>query len=273
MLELMRNHWALLRDAYEHDRTNLTGYDLINIFINCNEQANHVKIYTTDDDWMDHGTFVLIHYNINKSDIYLNTLSGSLRYLENLLSSLQLNDRLWFCGYKQVLKLTVNNFCLERGLSLKKLDQMETYVYYLPKTTIETFDSRLIADINFAPLDLRHAALVDEHWPYRSTDSLALIEDRIQNHISVGAFDGNGQLLAWCLRAVQGSLSNLYVLPSYRRLGLASLLVRHMAREIAATGAEVLATIAFGNEISQLFFEKMGFKLMDSIVFTMVPAL
>lgn len=56
----MRNHWTLLRDVYQHDRTNLTGYDLINSYINCNEQANHVKIYTTDDDWMDHGTFVLI---------------------------------------------------------------------------------------------------------------------------------------------------------------------------------------------------------------------
>ncbi|XP_023170769.1 uncharacterized protein LOC111599367 isoform X2 [Drosophila hydei] len=269
----MRNQWSLLRDVYQEDRTNLTGYDLINIYINCNDKAHDVKIYTTNNDWLEHGTFVLIHDNINKLDIYLNTLNGSLRELENLLSSLQLNDRAWFFGYRQALKLTVNNFCLERGLSLKKLDQMETYVYYLPKRAVESFNCRLIADIYLASLSLNHAALVDEHWPYRSSDSLALIKDRIQSYISVGAFDGNGQLLAWCLRSVQGSLSNLYVLPSYRRLGLASLLVRHMAKEIAATGAEVLATIAFGNEISQLFFEKLGFKLIDSIVFTMVPGL
>lgn len=60
----MRNQWALLRDVYQHDRTNLTGYDLINIYINYNDQENHVKIYTTDDDWLDHGTFVLIVSNI-----------------------------------------------------------------------------------------------------------------------------------------------------------------------------------------------------------------
>lgn len=62
----MRNQWSLLRDVYQEDRTNLTGYDLINIYINCNDKAHDVKIYTTNNDWLEHGTFVLIVSNMSR---------------------------------------------------------------------------------------------------------------------------------------------------------------------------------------------------------------
>ncbi|XP_030555087.1 uncharacterized protein LOC115758535 isoform X1 [Drosophila novamexicana] len=272
MLELVRDDWTLLRDLYRNDRTSLTGYDLINNYIYWPDQAENVKIYTTNENWLKHGSFVLIHSSNDKADVFFNTLNGSLLELQALLSSLKLNSRHWFCGYRHLLRSIVDKYCAERRLKLKKLEHLETFVYYLPQSAIQPFDCRLIADISFGPLDIKHASQVDEHWPHRSSDSLALISDRIRNNVSVGAFDRDGQLLAWCLRSLQGGLSNLYVLPPHRRLGLASLLVRFMAQEIAATGAEVLATIAFGNRISQIFFEKLGFKLIDNIYFTTVPA-
>ncbi|XP_064540970.1 uncharacterized protein LOC135430289 isoform X2 [Drosophila montana] len=215
----------------------------------------------------------LMHSSNDKADVFFNTLNGSLTELQALLGSLKLNSRHWFCGYRHLLKNIVDKYCVERRLKLTKLEHLETFVYYLPQSAFQPFDCRLIADISFGPLDIKHASQVDEHWPHRSSDSLALISDRIRNYVSVGAFDRDGQLLAWCLRSSQGGLSNLHVLPPHRRLGLASLLVRFMAQEIAATGAEVLATIAFGNKISQIFFEKLGFKLIDNIYFTTVPAL
>ncbi|EDW03849.1 GH11462, partial [Drosophila grimshawi] len=213
------------------------------------------------------------HSTEHKADVYLNTLNGNLIDLQNLLSDLQLTARHWLCGYRHLLKNVVKQYCVDRNLNLKKLDYLETFVYHLPQEAIQSLDYRSIADISFGPLHIEHAALVDEHWPYRSSDSLALIRSRIRHNISVGAFDGDGHLLAWCLRSIHGTLSNLHVLPSHRRLGLASVLVRLMAQEIAASGAEVLATIAFDNDISQMFFEKLGFKHIDDIYYTMVPTL
>lgn len=60
MLELVRDDWTLLRDLYRNDRTSLTGYDLINNYIYWPDQAENVKIYTTNENWLKHGSFVLI---------------------------------------------------------------------------------------------------------------------------------------------------------------------------------------------------------------------
>lgn len=72
-------------------------------------------------------------------------------------------------------------------------------------------------------------------------------------------------------RSPHGSLSNLHVLSSHRRMGLGSLAVRFMANEIKLKGSEVLATVVPENEGSQKMFEKLGFNNINKLYWAVIP--
>jgi len=57
-----KSQWPELRDLYANDRTNLTGFDLIEYFLNYIplSTTESIKIYTTDKDWRTHGSYILI---------------------------------------------------------------------------------------------------------------------------------------------------------------------------------------------------------------------
>ena len=65
-----------------------------------------------------------------------------------------------------------------------------------------------------------------------------------------------------------GALGVLHVLDSHRRLGLGSLMVRCLAKEISELGDEVLAPVIKENTVSRKMFEKLGFQKIDDLYWT-----
>lgn len=65
-MEITRDQWAVLRDLYAGDRTSLTGYDLLEFFINFQplSDVESIKIYTTDQNWSVHGSYIIIVLSI-----------------------------------------------------------------------------------------------------------------------------------------------------------------------------------------------------------------
>jgi len=61
-LQIARDQWGTLRDLYASDRTNLTGFDLIEYFMNYKPSSNAeaIEIYSTDKDWTTHGSYILV---------------------------------------------------------------------------------------------------------------------------------------------------------------------------------------------------------------------
>lgn len=61
-IEITRDQWPVLRDLYAGDRTNLTGFDLLEYFINYQplSDGEAIKIYTTDTNWSAHGSYILM---------------------------------------------------------------------------------------------------------------------------------------------------------------------------------------------------------------------
>ncbi|XP_043647506.1 uncharacterized protein LOC122616201 [Drosophila teissieri] len=267
-----KSQWPKLRDLYANDRTNLTGYDLIEYFINYipSSQSESIKIHTTDKDWTTHGSYILIHYLVGKAYIYLDTIEGSLEDLGNLLCSLNLKVFHLICGYGERLKPLVEAYWLNLGQDLTRLEHQGTIVYHLPSSEVLSWKPSLNPSCKVAYLSPKHAELVDKHWAYRSADSLTLIRGFMDNNLTAGVFDIQGEPLAWCLRSPHGSLSNLHVLSSHRRKGLGSLAVRFLAHEIKSTGSEVLATVVPENEGSQKMFEKLGFKRINTLYWAVI---
>ncbi|XP_017025656.1 uncharacterized protein Glyat [Drosophila kikkawai] len=272
LMEVACNQWPTLRDLFAGDRKNLTGFDLIDYFVNYQPKSSNesIKIYTTDKNWFTHGNYMLIHTVLSKSFVYFDTVKGSLEDLKTLLCSLNLKECHLICGYKERYKPLVEQYWQSLGRDLSELDHQGTIVYHLPSSEIQDWKASISSSVVVGYLSSKHASLVDQHWAYRSPDSLPLIRGLLKTNVSAGVFDGQGKPLAWCLRSPHGSLSHLHVLAAHRRQGLGSLAVRFMAKEIVATGSEVLATVVFDNENSRRMFEKLGFKPINNIYWAVI---
>ncbi|XP_017060318.2 uncharacterized protein LOC108100788 [Drosophila ficusphila] len=272
-LEIPREQWKVLRDLYAGDRTNLTGFDLIEYFIHYKPSSKDesIKVFTTDKDWHSHGSYVLIHHLDSKAFIYLNTEKGSLDDLMSLLCSLNIKVFHLICGYEERFKPLVEQYWLKLGKDLSELEHQETIVYHLKSSEVPKWKAGLNPSIHVGYLSANYAALVDQHWAYRSADSLSLIKGNIENNVAAGVFNKHDEPLAWCLRSPNGSLSNLHVLSTHRRQGLGSLAVLFMASEIKATGSEALTTVVPENENSRKMFEKLGFKAINKVYWAVMP--
>ncbi|XP_016942039.3 uncharacterized protein Glyat isoform X1 [Drosophila suzukii] len=273
-LQIARGQWGTLRDLYASDRTNLTGFDLIEYFMNYKPSSNAeaIEIYSTDKDWTTHGSYILVHCLDSKAYIYLNTVKGLLEDLKSLLCSLNLKVFHLICGYEERLKPLVENYWLQLGQDLSELEHQPAIVYHLPSAKVPRWTPRLDVSNKVGCLSSKYADLVDKNWTYRSVDSIRFIRGIMENNVAAGVFDNNGEPLAWCLRSPNGSLSNLHVLSSHRRKGLGSLAVGFMAYKIKSTGSEVLTTVVPENRNSQKMFEKLGFKPINKLFWAVVPS-
>ena len=59
-------------------------------------------------------------------------------------------------------------------------------------------------------------------------------------------------------------ISNLYVLPSYRKRGIASMLVHKMSEDKCSNGAELIVQVC--NEDDRKFWEKLNFSVKNTIL-------
>ncbi|BFF95891.1 uncharacterized protein DMAD_13198 [Drosophila madeirensis] len=271
LLEIPRDQWTILRDVYAGDRTNLTGYDLIEYFINWAPSSSDetIKMYTTDADFPNHGRYILNHSVDQKAYVYLNTVKESLEELQSALYALNLQTWHLICGYEERLQPVVEHYWAARGQPCQLVHQ-DALVYHFPKSAIKKFprtDTPNLYCRNLEPIDAHE---VDKHWPYRSDGSLSLITGFIKNNISAGFFE-NGKLHGWCLRSPHGSLSNLHVLAAYRRAGVGSTIIRFIAEVIEGTDSEVLATVLPENEKSRNMFEKLGFEIINTVYWSVMP--
>ncbi|XP_017097709.2 uncharacterized protein Glyat [Drosophila bipectinata] len=272
--EIARDQWALLRDLYAGDRKNLTGFDLLEYFINYQplSDGESIKIYTTDKNWSAHGNYILIHKMTKMSFLYLNTIRGSLKDLGYLLCSLKIKGFHLINAYGEDLKPLVEQYWLKRGQDLNKLEHPGAVVYHLPSSEVENMKTDGVnPSFKVDYLSLEHVNLIDQHWAYRSDDSLTLIRGLMEHHVSAGVFNSSGEPLAWCLRSPHGSLGNLHVLTDHRRKGLGSMVVQFIAKEILKTGSEVLATVLLENKSSRNMFEKLGFRPINILYWAVIP--
>ena len=63
-----------------------------------------------------------------------------------------------------------------------------------------------------------------------------------------------------------GQISDIYVMPEYRRLGVGSTLISHAERELKSMGAEIIvAEFPVKNVIAEGFYKKLGFREVTGV--------
>ncbi|MTI95372.1 MAG: GNAT family N-acetyltransferase [Firmicutes bacterium] len=125
---------------------------------------------------------------------------------------------------------------------------------------VETLDSLTQADAEF----------VNEHWTYRSDDSLPFFQDII-NRFPSSAIRVDGQLAGWsvCYNATDDfvNLGSLKVLPQYRKRGFGRKLALDLAAKVLETGKIPLVHILDDNIASRTLSTGIGFKLHPKKIF------
>ncbi|KAH8262825.1 hypothetical protein KR044_000767 [Drosophila immigrans] len=275
LIEISPKNWEILLEIYSSKRTEPNGYNLINNFIKWIEKnpGLDIKCLALDEDWRNDGTFIMIvNHGTAQNFIYFNTVSENLDRLIKLLFGYTTNARAYYFlyGYGERLKPTIDEYTKVFGH--KQLGTLQTIWYRVSKEVVTTFSIEPPPGIRLRPLQTADAFIVNELWPHRADRTVEFVKHLIDHNESIGACDSNGQLIAWCLRLPLGSLGMLHVVPSQRRLGLGSLMVRCLSKKIAEHNDEVLASVVPENLPSRDMFEKLGFRQIDNVYWTLGSA-
>lgn len=128
--------------------------------------------------------------------------------------------------------------------------------------------------IQFKPLKLEHAKIITAVYPLREQSSPGMFERTIKYNISLGAFDANDKLIAWCMQFQSGEMTALQVFDNkYQRTGLAGILSAAVGRKVAELGFDLYGKVDVNNKPPQKFIQKhsdIGIKvigMMHHIVF------
>ncbi|XP_064540979.1 uncharacterized protein LOC135430297 [Drosophila montana] len=270
LVEIAPCEWKTLLELYEGKKTESNGYYLIKNHINwlANGDKSDIKCYSLDGDWQNDGTFLMIkHLSVHK-EVSFNTLSSNLDRLTSALLCLtsKAEDIYLFAAYGERI-LPAVEVCSKQLPNLRQ-QTTQTAWYSASKELVATFSAEPPAGIELRSLDIEDAPTVNEIWPHRADGSVEFVKLLIVHNVSVGAYDEQGKLIAWCLRLPIGSLGLLQVLESHKRLGLGSLMVRYLSKKISEMGDEVLAPVVTENTPSRKMFEKLGFQKIDNVYWT-----
>lgn len=261
LVEIPVADWPALRDLYKEDwPRNHVGYYTLDNFIrwvNLDPNIKHLKVLSLNGDWSD-GTFVII----DRYQLFLNSLNPSN---EKLVTALNLLD--WTNGYKVSSFLQRHRPAVLDVVESKKLEKEYdslTVLYYLPRADAEQFDISCPDELTLRPMVEEDAKTADDIWPNKHEGSWFFLKRLINWNPNIGVYTKQGELVAWSFRLQAGFLGALQVKDSYKRRGLGSLVVKVMAKKLAAMGHDTTALVGEANLPSRKLFESLGFKLLDT---------
>lgn len=103
-------------------------------------------------------------------------------------------------------------------------------------------------------------------YPLREQSSPGMFERTIKYNVSLGAFDENDKLLAFCMQFQSGEMTALQVLDKrYLRTGLAGVLTAAVGVKVAKLGFDLYGKVDVNNEPPQMFikkYENIGLKVI-----------
>ncbi|XP_017859275.1 PREDICTED: uncharacterized protein LOC108611260 [Drosophila arizonae] len=268
LVEISRSEWKTLLELYKHKQLEPNGYGLIKNYIKwvAEDEKVDAKIYSLDGEWQSDGTFVMIvNHGMAFKELSFNTLSDNFKRLTNAMLCVlyEATDAYLLTAYGERLIPVVDALREKCKSILKRTDQ--TVWYRASKELVASFTAEPPAGIELRRLEVKHASAINEIWPHRSEGSVAFVKSLITHNISVGAYDEQGNLIAWCMRLPSGALGLLRVVDTHKRLGLGSLMVRYLSKKISELGDEVRAPVVTENTPSRKMFEKLGFQQIDHV--------
>ncbi|KFB42260.1 hypothetical protein ZHAS_00009939 [Anopheles sinensis] len=249
LVKIPTGDWMEWRDLYKTDwPRHEVSYNLIQNYIDWLEQGAELKEFTAlslNGEWAKDGTY------IDRHEMFIYTLDGRL---ESLRRALLLLD--WTRSY--LINMGLYRSLLMDIYQLFNLDilfDMHTYIYYLPHEDASKLEVDVPDGFKFGPLKPDDAIFINDEWPHKYPGSELFIERLITRNLNLALFDGDGNLMAWCMRVQNGAMAMLGV--AQTRRGYGSMMALGFARKLGELGLNVYASVIHTNEPSRKMFDKL----------------
>ncbi|XP_055920168.1 uncharacterized protein LOC129951846 [Eupeodes corollae] len=274
LVEIPIEDWPKLRDLYAVRKLESNSYSLIQNYINwLNKDPSlkeSVKIYSLNGDWSD-GTFILD--DPNPCYIKPNTLADSQDRLLTALQCFHKKENLIFLGCPVRIQKTIKTYLTSLGIKEESYNFVPTNWNHIEMEKALEFNLDPPQGITLSGVRIEDVDLINYHWPHNFPGSEKFVDRLVRLSQNIGAYDENGNLVAWCLVLPLGGLGLLQVLDSHKRKGLGSLVVKAMAKMNAEKGLETMAPVLDGNIASQTMFERLGFRKIQEIFWFFRPSI
>ncbi|XP_055839996.1 uncharacterized protein LOC129907697 [Episyrphus balteatus] len=267
LIEIPFEDWSKLRDLYINRKLESNSFNLIQNFIDwLNKDPSlkeSIKIYSLNGDWSD-GTFILCDHGCY---IMPNTLADSQDRLLAALHCLYKKDVFMFYGSPLRIKPTIDKYITELGINKDSVNFHTVIWHHIELKKALEFQIDPPEGITLSPIREEDIDIVNRLWPHYHPGSELFVGRLIKFNQSIGAYDENGKLVAWCLLLPFGALGLLQVIDSHKRKGFGSLVVKAMAKINAEKGIETMAPVVKENAGSLAMFRSLGFQGIDKIFF------
>jgi len=265
LVKIEPQFWPELRNKFLVDwPKNCSGYFTVNNYIEWRQkdpEYNGYEFFSLNNDWINDGTFIVLEENYH---IFAFTLIEDLSKLQRIFSLLPLNKKYLLCGvdgrFVKAIRKVFDEFKWEVNLPVTN-----TYIYRMPKEVAIDFEYTVPKELTLKRLKLTDMNEVDSLYPYRDEKSLLAFQRLQEYNISLGLYEGNEifneqRLLGWCLYYQSGQLTALQVKEDAKKRGLATLLVKAMAKKLAKRGSDCVAAVVTTNNAAVSLFEKLRFE-------------
>ncbi|XP_067388123.1 glycine-N-acyltransferase-like protein 3 [Emydura macquarii macquarii] len=194
------------------------------------------------------------------SDFYTNTYAAYYRDLsacQALLSSAVNWDQAFHIhGLQDGLHMASREIAKAAGGQLEVCNFF-TYLHPDPSTMPEI---RLDSAMRLSSLDVSHADLLNETWPYGGTEqSRRYLSDLICCFPSSCLLDTACHPISWCLIDSFGAMVHGYTLPQHRGHGYVRVVSKVMAKQMHARGYPTYSHVSPDNHRAQRLQESQGF--------------
>lgn len=156
------------------------------------------------------------------------------------------------------------NFIASQNFESKLWDDT-TVMMYLPKEEALKLQYNIPNGFSVRSLSISNAEKVNSHWPHASEGSVKFIEYIIAFNPTVGVYNENDELVAWCLYHDFSLFLALQTDPNHLRKGYAEIATKALAKKVAEEyQLDSVASIVHNNFKSVNLFTKIGFKQIDT---------
>lgn len=141
----------------------------------------------------------------------------------------------------------------------------QTAMMFLKKEDALKLEINIPEGLQVHSLSKVNADKVNSIWPHASPGSEKFIAYCIEHNPSVGIFNEENELLAWCLFHDFGCLLALQTDPNHLRKGYEELAARAIIKKIAEDlSFDCVANVILSNVKSMNLFKKIGFYQIDT---------
>ncbi|XP_023018031.2 uncharacterized protein isoform X1 [Leptinotarsa decemlineata] len=224
-------------------------------------------VFLSDKEFMLIGSiFVVLKYG-GRYDVAVFT--NEERGINNIYAGLMVSSRIRY--NKTVFKDVYETFytTVKRVIQEKKLrvdHESISQVYVMEQEKALKLKNKIPEDKEILTIKDIHAEMVNASWSHKYPGSLQYIQSliRMNGGYVLVPKGPEGTALAWGLKSVMGQIGIVETMPDYRREGYGSIIVKHLAREIAEEGNDVVVIFRVTNECIQRLVEKIGFRKVGS---------